>query len=332
MKKILYTLLSASLLVASCTKEVLVTGDHDVSAEVTETVTVDYEMLYCNLNDAVNVDVDASLNYVETKLAEEVELALLVVPATSVAKLEAMCADKYTLLKSVTGNVAACAIAKGEGLTEVAKIQNAALNAGALFVEYQSTYYVVSSLVKGTTEAACTLRTEQLEYLIDETIDKPELASSAAWIWTLNMNALAQIDATKYGLPYMDPEYDAETGITTELFAWQFASHMPLLYNNLIDCLAAQYSNYPYADNEWRYDFIYASPKAWQMMQPMTIDFEASYLTARASIKQEDEGEGEGEGEGDDEGEDDDPVVITPIQPGTLAVYPIIITIKSEEK
>lgn len=56
MKKILYILFTVSLLAASCTKEVLVSRNHDLNAEVAGISTkMDMSVLYCNINDAEDI-------------------------------------------------------------------------------------------------------------------------------------------------------------------------------------------------------------------------------------------------------------------------------------
>ena len=83
MKKILYTLLLASLLVVSCTQEVLVSKDHDLDAEVSDLTTkMELSVLYCNINDAEDetlLDLQSVGNYLSTKGAD---VTTLVAPAT----------------------------------------------------------------------------------------------------------------------------------------------------------------------------------------------------------------------------------------------------------
>ena len=83
MKKILYILFMVSLLAASCTKEVLVSRDHDLDAEVLDiTTTMDMSVLYCNINDVADeglLDLQNVGDYLTEKGADVVTL---VAPAT----------------------------------------------------------------------------------------------------------------------------------------------------------------------------------------------------------------------------------------------------------
>lgn len=83
MKKILYTLLMASLLVVSCTKEIEVSKGHDIDAEVSDLTTkMELSVLYCNINDAEDaslLDLQSVGNYLTTKGAD---VTTLVAPAT----------------------------------------------------------------------------------------------------------------------------------------------------------------------------------------------------------------------------------------------------------
>ena len=50
MKKILYTLFAVSLLAVGCTKDVPVSRDHDIDAEVTDMQTKMEMIILCNAN------------------------------------------------------------------------------------------------------------------------------------------------------------------------------------------------------------------------------------------------------------------------------------------
>ena len=83
MKKILNILFIASLLAVSCTKEVKVSREHDLDAEVTEiTTAMEMSVLYCNINDAADsslLDLQKVGEYLTAKAADVVTL---VAPAT----------------------------------------------------------------------------------------------------------------------------------------------------------------------------------------------------------------------------------------------------------
>ena len=78
MKKILYILFMVSLLAVSCTKEVPVTRDHDLDAEVLDiTTTMDMDVLYCNINDVADeslLDLSKVGDYLASKGADVVTL------------------------------------------------------------------------------------------------------------------------------------------------------------------------------------------------------------------------------------------------------------------
>lgn len=81
MKKILYILFTASLLAVSCTKEVLVSRDHDLDAEVTDIKTkMEMAVLYCNINDAEDeslLDLQSVGNYLDACSAENANLKVV---------------------------------------------------------------------------------------------------------------------------------------------------------------------------------------------------------------------------------------------------------------
>lgn len=83
MKKILNILFIASLLAVSCTKEVPVSRDHNLDAEVSEIATaMEMTVLYCNINDAANatlLDLQKVGEYLTEKAADVVTM---VAPAT----------------------------------------------------------------------------------------------------------------------------------------------------------------------------------------------------------------------------------------------------------
>lgn len=76
MKKILYTLLMASLFAVSCTKEVGVSKKHDIDAEVSDLTTkLEMSVLYLNLNDlayGASLDITSIMSYVDLKEADVV--------------------------------------------------------------------------------------------------------------------------------------------------------------------------------------------------------------------------------------------------------------------
>ena len=83
MKKILYILSMASLLAASCTKEVLVSRDHDLDAEVLEiTTTMEMSVLYCNINDTADETLLDLQNVGAYLTNQSADVVTFVAPAT----------------------------------------------------------------------------------------------------------------------------------------------------------------------------------------------------------------------------------------------------------
>ena len=146
-------MLTVSCLLASCTKEKLVMRDHEVSAEVGQLTTTEQKTLFCNLNDVENIDISSALDYVNAQMNNGVELVLLLAPASTIDEIDALCeTNEYNKALSATDKVVAYAISKNP-LTELRDVQNSTLGLSALFFDYNSTYYIVASLIKGTTEA-----------------------------------------------------------------------------------------------------------------------------------------------------------------------------------
>lgn len=80
MKKILYILSVVSLFAVGCTKEIPVSKDYDINAEVTEIETaLDLTALYCNINDSESVDLQKLGEYI---VAVGAEVVTFVAPAT----------------------------------------------------------------------------------------------------------------------------------------------------------------------------------------------------------------------------------------------------------
>ena len=80
MKKILYILSVVSLFAVGCTKEIPVSKDYDIDAEVTELETaLDMTTLYCNLNDSESVDLQKLGEYI---VATGADVVTFVAPAT----------------------------------------------------------------------------------------------------------------------------------------------------------------------------------------------------------------------------------------------------------
>ena len=81
MKKILYTLFAVSLLAVGCTKEVGVSRDHDIDAEVVDMQTkMEMTTLYCNLNES---NTEVNLDQLALYLTEvDADVVMFVAPTT----------------------------------------------------------------------------------------------------------------------------------------------------------------------------------------------------------------------------------------------------------
>ncbi len=83
MKKIFYILFMVSLLAASCTKEVLVSRDHDLDAEVLDMEPkMEMSVLYCNINDVADASLLDLSKVGDYLAAKEADVVTLVAPAT----------------------------------------------------------------------------------------------------------------------------------------------------------------------------------------------------------------------------------------------------------
>ena len=83
MKKILYILFTVSLLAVGCTKEVPVSRDYDIDAEVLDIKTnLEMKTLYCNLNESGTLDLQKLGEYLTTQNADVV---MFVAPTTVVS-------------------------------------------------------------------------------------------------------------------------------------------------------------------------------------------------------------------------------------------------------
>ena len=80
MKKILYILFTVSLLAVGCTKEVPVSRDYDIDAEVLPiTTNLEMKTLYCNLNESGALDLQKLSEYLT---AQNADVVMFVAPTT----------------------------------------------------------------------------------------------------------------------------------------------------------------------------------------------------------------------------------------------------------
>ena len=103
MKKILYILVAVSLLSVGCTKEVLVSRDHDINAEVVEMQTkLEMKTLYCNLNESNVVDLQKLSEYLT---ANDADVAMFVAKRLSTLESVVSTATHFVLRRYKDRNI-----------------------------------------------------------------------------------------------------------------------------------------------------------------------------------------------------------------------------------
>ena len=244
MKKILYTLFAVSLLAVGCTKDVPVSRDHDIDAEVTDMQTkMEMKTLYCNLNESVDVDLQNLSEYLTEK---DADVVMFVAP-TSVngtdfmTWLNAYAAEKggLNVLESVNDVDSPLTMAalvkdiftyetysvkmgatlknpllhfKANGIHFVVTELNAAKNAipsdWATQVETMTANKKKADLVYDPDNLAA--RKSELSYIIKQTVDNKAFIKDVNWMFAVNMNAASHLDITKYEKEfYREYYYDA---------------------------------------------------------------------------------------------------------------------------
>lgn len=255
MKKILYILSMVSLLAVACTKEVLVSRDYDIDAEVGEiTTTMEMKTLYCNLNDATEETLQALGEYITEKKADVVTF---VAPAT-IGSVEfgtwlanyAAEKDLKPLTATLAGNslVMAALVNKAlideAGEAEALKVAftdelKASLNP-ILHFKVNDINFVVTEMKDSKNEIPTTweaqidamrdantpliydpnnhdIRTAELASLLSLTVNNRAYMTEKNWLWSVNMNAPSKIDIAKYGREFRFA--DCYTGVTDEFMA-----------------------------------------------------------------------------------------------------------------
>ena len=257
MKKILYILSMVSLLAVACTKEVLVSRDYDIDAEVGEiTTTMEMNALYCNLNGATEGTLQALGEYIAEN---DADVVTFVAPAT-VGSVEfgTWLANYATennlkpLTATLAGNplVMAALVNKAvideEGEAEMLNVAlteelQASLNP-ILHFEVNDVNFVVTEmkeskneipenwqeLVDGMTNTTIPwvyepnhhdVRTAELASLLALTVNNRAYMTESNWLWCVNMNAPSKIDITKYGREFRFA--DCYTGVTDEFMEYE---------------------------------------------------------------------------------------------------------------
>ena len=240
MKKILYILFMVSLLAASCTKEVLVSRDHDLDAEVLDiTTTMDMSVLYCNINDVADeglLDLQNVGDYLTEKGADVVTL---VAPATVSGTKFSTWLAAYAAENSKTavwaenedGKLCMGALVSNEFAVDTYTVaQGTTFSNAVLHFQTNGVHFVVTDLkesrnaipsdwqqqIDALTATATTItytpdnlanRKVEVEELINRTMQyvnekgvRP-FAKDKNWMWCIDMNVASSVDL-KYGIKF----------------------------------------------------------------------------------------------------------------------------------
>ena len=276
MKKILYTLFAVSLLAVGCTKEVPVSRDHDIDAEVTDMQTkMEMTTLYCNLNESASVDLQNLGAYLTEK---EADVAMFVAP-TSVngtdfkAWLDAYAAEKggLTVLESTNDDNALMMAALVKDVISIEKIytiaQATTLKNAVLHFKANGIHFVVTELnaaknaipddwdttqvpAMTTNKKGAPLdyapndnladRKAELSYVIKQTVDNKEYIKDANWVFAVNMNAASHLDITKYEMEFLrENYYDAPVNPESGSFDWDEFLETKTAYFSVEELLAS---------------------------------------------------------------------------------------------
>ncbi len=240
MKKILYIMFTVSLLAASCTKEVLVSRDHDIDAEVLDMQTkMEMTTLYCNLNEADNLDLQKLGEYLTEKSAD---VAMFVAPVSVngvdfKAWLDAYAAENGALsvleARNNNGVLTMAALVNSELSTETFRVvQGAVLNNAVLHFKANGIHFVVTELLPAknaipsdwedqvaameSSKKSVPLvydpdnletRKSELQSILKQTVDNASNAKEKHWVLAINMNAESELDITKYNREFLRADY-----------------------------------------------------------------------------------------------------------------------------
>ncbi len=231
MKKILYTLFAVSLLAVGCTKEVGVSRDHDIDAEVTDMKTkMEMTTLYCNLNESASIDLQKLGEYLGEK---DADVAMFVAPASVDGTdfkswLDAYAAEKTGLIvlesRNDDGVLTMAALVKDVYAVETYTLtQGATLNNAVLHFKANGIHFVVTELLAAKNAIPSDWQTQvntmttnkkqvplvyepdnlatrktELSFLIKQTVDNKAFLKEPNWVIAMNTNAPSHLDITKY--------------------------------------------------------------------------------------------------------------------------------------
>ena len=274
MKKILYTLFAVSLLAVGCTKEVPVSRDHDIDAEVTDLQTkMEMKTLYCNLNESVNVDLDKLGEYLTE---QDADVVMFVSPVSvngtnfkSWLDAYAATVGNLTVLESI-GDVASpltmAALVKDIFTSETYTVKMGATLANpVLHFKTNGIHFVVTELnaaknaipndwvaqVEAMTankkkaalvydpDHLATRKTE-LSYIIKQTVDNKAFIKDVNWLMAVNMNAASHLDIVKYEKEfYRENYYNEPVDPADGYFSWDEFLQTETSYFSIDELLAS---------------------------------------------------------------------------------------------
>lgn len=259
MKKIFYTLFIASLFAASCTKEIPVTRDHDIDAEVSDIATkMELSVLYCNINDAqYGLELQSVGEYLTAKGADVVTM---VSPATvNGAKfstwLTAYAAEngkKALFVENVDGRLCMGALLPADlAVEEYAVEQGLTFNNAVLHFKANDIHFVVTDLLESRNAIPedweeqiaamvtakkespivynpdnLALRKAEVEQLIARTMEYVDakgvrpFAKDKNWLWSIDMNTPSNIDM-KYGKEFARMECYDYDDMSVDYFTYE---------------------------------------------------------------------------------------------------------------
>lgn len=241
MKKILYTLFAVSLLAVGCTKDVAVSRDHDIDAEVTDMQTkMEMKTLYCNLNESASVDLQKLSEYLTENDADVVMFVSPVsVNGTNfMTWLNAYAAEQGGLIVLESVNDVASPLTMAALVKDVWSCETYTVKMGAtlenplLHFKANGIHFVVTELnaaknaipndwvaqVEAMTANKkkadlvyepdfLAKRKTELSYIIKQTVDNKAFIKDVNWVMAMNMNAASHLDIVKYDKEFLREEY-----------------------------------------------------------------------------------------------------------------------------
>ena len=307
MKKILYTLFAVSLLAVGCTKEVGVSRDHDIDAEVTDMQTkMEITTLYCNLNESNDeVNLDNLALYLTEKSADVVMFVAPTIVGISNFKTwlneYALEQGGLTVLESTNddNSLVMAALVKEQWPIESVYtiVQGSTLDNAVLHFKTNGIHFVVTELKpaknaiptdwKDQVEAMRTNKAQVpfvytpdnlaarkvgLTYLIKQTVDKREYLSDIHWYFAINTNAESHLDMTKYEMEFLRENcYDVPAGLESE-FSWEDFLATEHKYFSISETLAADDIYFNVSNVMMYYNLIDCNAVHHSVYTPSSVD------------------------------------------------------------